>query len=63
VKAAALKSSGGTNSDVAKVLYDKKFPTPQEVKNVPSHLRAFSKKLERSGSSIQTSPKSPEIKG
>lgn len=63
VRAAALKASGGTNSAVAAVLYDKKFPTPQEVKNVHSHLRAFSKKLKRPGSSVQTSPKSPEIKG
>lgn len=63
VKAVALKASGGTNSAVAAVLYDKRFPTPQEVKNVPSHLRAFSKKLKRPGSSPQTSPRSPEIKG
>ena len=63
VRAAALKASGGTNSAVAAVLYGKRFPTPQEVKNVPSHLRAFSKKLKRPGSSAQTSPRSPGIKG
>jgi hypothetical protein len=45
-KAAAsrLKLGGGSNLAAAKVIYDKQYPTTQEVKNVPAILRNFQKK-------------------
>ncbi len=48
--AASLKASGGTNNQVAQVLYSTKRPTPQQVKNVSSHLRAYAAKLNKSAS-------------
>ena len=39
------KLEGGSNLDAAKLLYDKLYPTPQEVKNVPSILNHFETKL------------------
>jgi|SRR5579862_2781567 len=45
VKRQALerKRSGGTNSECARILYHTKFPTNQQVKNVPAILKHFVK--------------------
>jgi hypothetical protein len=62
--AAKLKASGGSNKQAAVLIYDTKYPSPQQVKNVPSHLKAFKKKLlKQSGSSIRTSSKPPKMRG
>jgi hypothetical protein len=49
-KAAGRKSmlDGGSNLDAAKLIYNKQYPTPQEVKNVPSILRNYQQKLKKS---------------
>jgi len=46
--AAAAKASGGTNRKAAEIIYKTKYPTPQEVKNVPSILRNYRAKVETS---------------
>jgi hypothetical protein len=44
IAAARLKASGGTNAEVATVIYDTKYPTPQQKKNVSSILRHHQQK-------------------
>ena len=62
--AAERKASGGSNSEAAALIYDVKYPSPQQVKNVPAILKAFQKKiLRQSGSPIRTAPKPRKIKG
>jgi hypothetical protein len=48
-KAAARqkKLDGGTNRDAAIVLYGTQYPTIQQEKNVPAHLRYFERKLNK----------------
>lgn len=46
--ALAQKREGGTNRDAAKALYGVRFPTPQQVRNVPSILRYHEGKLKNS---------------
>jgi hypothetical protein len=46
--ALAQKRGGGTNRDAAKALYDVQYPTPQQVRNVPSTLRNYEGKLKNS---------------
>jgi hypothetical protein len=57
-KAVALKMSGSTNREVAAALYDKRHPSSQEVRNVHSILRAYSKK-----SNGPARPKRPRTQG
>ena len=38
-----LKTSGGSNSEAAALIYNTKFPTPQQTKNVPAILRQYKK--------------------
>src|ERR1041385_1507530 len=49
-KAAALqaKTDGGTNRDAAKLIYGTRYPTPQQVKNVPAILRHHKLKSKQS---------------
>jgi hypothetical protein len=58
MKAAALtlKEGGGTNREVAKMLYNTRYPTPQQVKNVHPILRAFRKKIAKNSDHISLSP-------
>jgi hypothetical protein len=42
-EALKIKMQGGTNRDAAKKLYDTKYPTTQQVKNVCSILRYYTK--------------------
>jgi hypothetical protein len=50
--AVAKKASGGTNRDAAILIYDTHRPTDRQVKNVPSILRSYKKKIsEHSGPS------------
>jgi hypothetical protein len=51
VEAAALKASGGTNKQAAAKLYDTRFPSPQQVKNVPAILKHHRQKSNQSVSS------------
>jgi hypothetical protein len=55
IAAAKLKANGGTNREVAKLLYGTRFPTPQQTKNVPSILRHHN---QRSKKSSGTNPQS-----
>ena len=58
------KASGGTNREAAALLYDAKYPTAQQVKNVPAILRNYNSK--RSGSLVlprKTSPKPSNSRG
>jgi hypothetical protein len=48
--AAKLKAAGGTNREAAVVLYDTKFPTAQQKKNVPAILRHHQEKSKQSSS-------------
>jgi hypothetical protein len=43
-RALKVKTDGGTNREAARALYDVPYPTPQQVKNVPTILRHFVKK-------------------
>lgn len=64
VAAAKLKADGGTNQQAAAVIYDIKYPSPQQVKNVPAILRAYQQKISKqASSSIRTSPKPNKIRG
>ena len=63
-EAAKLKASGGTNKQVAAVIYGTKYPTAQQVKNVTAILKYHLSK--QSGSTSlhrKTSPKRPKSKG
>ena len=65
-KRAALecKAKGGSNRDAAVLLYDKKYPTPQEVKNVPSILRHYEKTANKpKTNAMPTSRKANKNKG
>ena len=42
-KALAAKCEGKSNKELAKILYTNTYPSPQQVKNVPSILRHFRK--------------------
>jgi hypothetical protein len=50
-KAAAqkAKSDGASNRDAAVILYDAKYPSSQQIKNVSSILRNYGKKPPQSG--------------
>jgi hypothetical protein len=62
--AALVKESGGSNRDAAARIYATKYPTPQQVKNVPSILRAHKKKASKqAGDSSQLAPKARKSKG
>jgi hypothetical protein len=54
--AAALKAAGGTNRKAAAIIYDTKYPTDQQVKNVTSTLRNHAKVIKRSSFSGRQSP-------
>jgi len=45
-----LKASGGTNKQAAELIYGKRYPTPQQVKNVSAILRHHKLKSKQSGS-------------
>lgn len=65
-EAAGLKASGGTNKQAAAVLYDTKYPSDQQRKNVPAILRHHQQKSKQSDSPINTrrpSPKPGKTKG
>jgi hypothetical protein len=51
VAAAKLKAAGGTNKDAAALLYDTKYPTVQQKKNVSSILRYHKQKSKHSSTS------------
>jgi hypothetical protein len=57
--ASALKARGGTNRDAAAVIYEKKYPTPQETKNVSAILRNYRRKAESPLSSVHSGKPSP----
>lgn len=46
--AAQLKASGGTNAEIATLIYDTKYPTDQQKKNIPSILRHHEQKSKQS---------------
>jgi hypothetical protein len=50
--AAAKKASGGTNKEAAQLIYDTKYPTAQQVKNVAAILKNHQQKLKRSDSPV-----------
>jgi hypothetical protein len=54
-----LKESGGTNKQAAALLYGKKYPTPQQTKNVPAILRHHKLKLKQSSSPAERRKASP----
>jgi hypothetical protein len=60
-KAAALqlKKSGGTNKQVAALLYGTKYPTPQQTKNVSAILRHYTRKSKQSSSPVKPRKASP----
>jgi hypothetical protein len=63
-EAQARKDSGGTNRDAAAILYETKYPTPQQVKNVSSLLRGHRNKNPKQASPpIQVTPKPRKIRG
>jgi hypothetical protein len=39
--AAVIKQNGGSNRDAAKKIYNTPYPSPQQVKNVPTILRHY----------------------
>ena len=47
------KDAKGTNRDAAKIIYEVLYPTPQQVKNVPSILRQYRAKVAKSISPAQ----------
>ena len=54
-----LKASGGTNKEAAALLYDAKYPTPQQTKNVPAILRHHKLKSKQSSSPAERRKASP----
>ena len=56
LKNAALiaKDGGGTNKDVAKLLYNTNYPTPQEVKTAAKHISLLRKKRADAASRVPT---------
>jgi hypothetical protein len=57
--AAKKKESGGSNRDAAVLIYNTKFPLPQQVKNVPAHLKAYRKKLSKQVAPASRSAQKP----
>lgn len=53
--AATLKSEGGTNKQIAALIYDTKHPSDQQRRNVPGILRHHRQKLERLNAGPATS--------
>jgi hypothetical protein len=53
-KAAELKAAGGTNKQAAAEIYNTKYPTDQQKKNVPAILRYHQRKSEQSGLPVST---------
>jgi hypothetical protein len=60
VAAEKLKAAGGTNKDAAALLYDTKYPTNQQKKNVPSILRHHLQKSKPSGTAGKSRKASPK---
>jgi hypothetical protein len=58
VAALRVKDDKGSNRDAAKKIYGEQYPTPQQVKNVPSILRSYKKKVEKSLCQSPEAPKS-----
>jgi hypothetical protein len=56
------KDDGGTNRDAAVILYDTKYPSSQQVKNVSSILRNYGKKTaaKRSASDEELGSSAPD---
>ena len=55
--AVECKANGGTNRDAAMLIYDRKYPTPQQVKNVSSILRNHQQGSKRRNSTSSVRPK------
>lgn len=55
IAAAELKAAGGTNREAAVLIYGKKYPSPQETKNVSTILKHYLKKSGPPGSSANSS--------
>ena len=53
-KAAEVKASGGTNKQAAAEIYNTKYPTDQQKKNVPAILRHHQRKSRQSNSAVST---------
>lgn len=47
-RAQEIKNAGGSNKDAAVEIYGTKYPTPQQVKNVPTILRHFRQRMKKS---------------
>lgn len=58
--AAELKANGGTNRQVAALIYNTTYPTDQQKKNVPAILKHYRKKAEQSGSHARSRKASPK---
>jgi len=62
--AVECKANGGTNRDAAKLIYDTRYPTPQQVKNVPAILRNYQQGSKRRNSTgsvrLKTSSKAQQ---
>jgi hypothetical protein len=48
VAAAKCKAEGGSNNDIAALIYDTPYPSNQQKKNVPSIFNHFAKKMKKS---------------
>ncbi len=57
IKALEAKANGGSNRDAAKELYSTRYPTPQQVKNVPTILRHFADRMKKSNGARRKRPK------
>jgi len=60
VAAAKLKATGGTNKEAAALLYDTKYPSDQQRRNVPGILRHFQQKMKRPSSTVSPPNASPK---
>ena len=61
--AAQSAKDSGTNRDAAIILYDTHYPSPQQVKNTPTILRAHRQKKEKSAASVRGERKPSKAKG
>ena len=52
--ALAAKDGGGTNKDVAKILYGINYPSPQQVKTASKHISVLRKKRVDAASRVPT---------
>jgi hypothetical protein len=58
--AADLKAAGGTNKEIAALLYDTKYPSDQQRKNVPGILRHYHQRSERLNAGPASSKGAPK---